>query len=86
MTTPDYAEAYDEWQCDFPLRGLALFEALADPFTFDDLMSVADRLEIPSLEAVEHLRIMMREQMIQLAHSRFHKTGTRPAQTRIASL
>ncbi|HET6566546.1 MAG TPA: hypothetical protein VFG50_01190 [Rhodothermales bacterium] len=84
MAIPDYAEAYDEWQCDFPLRGLALFEALADSFSFDDLMSAADRLEIPSLEAVEHLRIMMREQMVQLTRIRFSKMGTRPAYNRNA--
>jgi hypothetical protein len=49
---------------DFPKRGAALFEALPDVFTFDDLMQAADQLAMPSAEAVEHFRIMQREELV----------------------
>lgn len=78
MSTTDVEEVYDKWLTDFPLRGMALFGVLPEVFTFDDLMIAADHLGIPSLEAVEHIRIMEREQMIRIAKERFEKTGTAP--------
>jgi hypothetical protein len=78
MSTADIAEVYDEWLTDFPLRGMALFGALPEVFTFDELMMAADHLEIPSLEAVEHIRIMEREQIICIVKGRFEKTGITP--------
>lgn len=78
MGTTDVADVYDDWLTDFPLRGMALFGALPDEFSFDDLMLAADHLGIPSLEAVEHIRIMEREQLIVIVNERFEKTGTIP--------
>ncbi|GEM_PF-3646333 len=78
MSTTDAADVYDDWLTDFPLRGMALFGALPDAFTFDDLMAAADHLGIPSLEAVEHIRIMEREQLIVIVKDRFEKTGSAP--------
>jgi hypothetical protein len=80
MSSVDYQEAYELWHSDYTLRGTTLFEALPDWFSFDDLMTTADRLEISSIEAVEHLRIMQREQLIGMRYSRFYKTkDARPA-------
>ena len=49
---------------DFPQRGMTLYEALPGAFTFDDLMDAAEELGIPSQEAVEHFRIMLREDAV----------------------
>lgn len=64
---------------DYPQRGEALFAALPDRFVFDELMGAAERLGISSEEAVEHLRIMIREGMLRLEEETFEKTGYVPA-------
>lgn len=64
---------------DYPQRGEALFAALSDRFVFDELMAAAERLGISSEEAVEHLRIMMREGMVRLEEETFEKTGYVPS-------
>lgn len=62
-----------EWFSDYVWRGETLFYALPNPFSFDDLLDVADRLTISNTEAIEHLRIMLREELVRLDHVTFRK-------------
>ncbi len=73
MPLPNGVQPHQDWDVDFTLRGAALLDALPDEFSFEDLMEAADNLELPSEEAVEHLRIMMREEMVRLDGDTFFK-------------
>lgn len=65
----------DNRPADYVARGEALFDAVAVSFSFDDLMEAAERLGIPTAEAIEHLRIMLREELIVAGEATFTKSA-----------
>lgn len=66
--------AADERPADYVARGEALFDALPASFSFDNLMEAAETLGIPTAEAIEHLRIMLREELITAGEITFRKS------------